>query len=129
MANAFLKKGAKAYIGWTDMVYPHDTDNETVKLLNMLLVEDKPLGYAVSNTSSYTCQYGGQTVTTHLDFYPKSAANLTISELIKEAKSSTALQSTVNSFNPLPPLLCVPSVISYKSKDESTIKTQKEMKR
>lgn len=119
MANAFIKKGAKAYIGWTDMVYPQDTDNETVKLLKLLLDEDKPLGYAIDNTKNYTCQFGGQTVTTHLDFYPKSGivANLTISELIKEAKASITLQTTFYSFDPLLPLLFATNVINHNSKD------------
>lgn len=117
MANAFIKKGAIAYIGWTDTVYPQDTDNETVNFLKMLLNEDDPLGYAVSKTSNYTYPSGTQTITTHLDFYPKSAYNLTMSELIKKAKASTTLQSTVDSFKPLQPLIGVANVIKCKSKD------------
>lgn len=117
MAAAFINKGAKAYVGWTDAVYPDDTDAETVKLLNMLLIEKKTLGDAISNTSTYTCTIDSQTVTTRLDFYPKSAANLTISELINEAKASMTLQSTVYNFEPLLPLICATNVLSYKSKD------------
>jgi hypothetical protein len=117
MADAFIQRGTKAYIGWTDMVYPWDTDNETVHLLNMLLKDDMQLWYAVSQTRNYTCSFGGQTVTTHLDFYPKSAGNLTISELIQEAKVSTTLQSTVNNLKPLPPLFCLTNVINYRSKN------------
>jgi len=116
MAAVFINKGARAYIGWSNMVYPHDTDNETIHLLNMLLTENKPLGIAISKTSAYTCTIDSQTITTHLDYYPKSAANLTISELVKEAKSSMTLQSTVYNFEPLLPSLCTTNVLSYKSK-------------
>jgi len=112
MATAFVQKGAKAYIGWTDVVYPQDTDNETFHLLNMLLNEHKKLGDAISKTSSYPISGG----TTRLDFYPKSAYNLTMSELIEEAKASMSLQSTVDSFRPLP-LFCVVNVIKCKSED------------
>lgn len=94
MANAFLKKGAKAYIGWTDVVLPQDTDNETLKLLKMLLIEDKPLGDAVSETRSYTYSGDHQTVKTQLNFYPQEASNLRISRLITEAKASITLQMT-----------------------------------
>jgi hypothetical protein len=116
MAEAFIQKGAEAYIGWTDMVYPQDTDNETVNLLNMLL-EDKSLANAISETSNYTCTSGSYTVTTRLDFYPKLAGNLTLSELIKEAKSSTALQSATNNLKLLSPLFCSINVINHRSKD------------
>lgn len=118
MAEAFIKKGAKAYIGWTNMVESLDTDNETTHLLNLLLKKDNmQLWYAISQTPNYTCTFEGQTVTTRLDFYPKSASNLTISELIQEAKASTTLQSTVNNIEPLPPLFCLTNVINHKSKD------------
>lgn len=115
MATAFINKGAKAYIGWTDLVYPEDTDSETVKLLKLLIEDDNPLGNATSRTSPYT--YPSYGVTTHLDFYPKSTGNLRISELIKEAKASITLRSTVNSFEPLLSFFCIREVINYKSKD------------
>lgn len=126
MAEAFIKKGAKAYIGWTDLVYPQDTDNETINLLSMLLIENKPLGDAISKTKSYLTEFNNTFVTTRLDFYPKSAGNLTISELIKEARASTTLQSTVDSFKPLLPLFCAANVINYKSKDFKIYNKEKE---
>jgi len=89
MAQAFIAKGASAYIGWTDMVYPQDTDNETTHLLNMLLNQDYSIGYAVNQTRSYPCSFGTQTVETRLDFYPKSANNLTIFELVGKKPSAT----------------------------------------
>jgi hypothetical protein len=121
MAEAFIEKGAKAYIGWTDIVYPQDTDNETISLLNMLLIENKPLGDAISKTRSYQTQFENQTFTTHLDFYPKSgpnsAVNLTISDLVKDVKPSQTLQSIANNFKLLSPLPFIAKVIYYKSKD------------
>jgi len=113
MAEAFIQKGATAYIGWTDAVYPQDTDKETINLLNMLLNDDKKLSDAISETNGYPIPGG----TTHLDFHRKSAGNLKISELINEAKSSTTIQKSVDSLKPLPLLLfCVTNVINYKSK-------------
>ena len=117
MADAFIKKGATAYIGWTDMVNSWDTDNETAYLLNMLLNEDKQLGYAISQTRNYTCFFEGQTVPTRLDFYPKSASNLTISELIKETKVSTTFQSRVDNLKSFLPLFCLTNVVNRKSEN------------
>jgi len=108
LAAAFIKKGAKAYIGWNDTVYQQDTDNETVNMLNKLLNDDdKKLGDATSETKVYPIPGG----TTRLDFYPESAYNLTISELIKEVKPLGTLQSTIDSQKPLP-LFCVAAVIN-----------------
>ena len=107
LAAAFIKKGAKAYIGWTDEVYPQDTDNETYYMLNKLLNDDKKLGDAISETKVYPILGG----TTRLDFYPESAHDLTISELIEEAKPSGTLQSAIDSRKPLLPLFCVVAVI------------------
>jgi len=96
MAQAFIGKGAKAYVGWTDLVLPQDTDNETLKLLRLLLTEDKPIGDAVSQTQSYSYkEYGGyRYITTNLSSYPPEASNLRISNLITEAKASLTLQGT-----------------------------------
>jgi len=37
MADAFIKKGAKAYIGWTDAVSMSHTDNSTIRFLRYFL--------------------------------------------------------------------------------------------
>lgn len=86
MAEAFIKKGAKAYIGWTGLVESSHTDNETVKLLKMLLKENKTIAEAVSNTS--LVQYPPS----KMNFYPSSEGNLTISDLIASAKGSAISQ-------------------------------------
>jgi len=89
MADAFIRKGAKAYIGWTDLVLQPDTDSETLKLLRLLLVEDKPLSDAVSATLYHA--YG-----THLNFYPKEVGSLKVSQLISEVKTSLTLPITAD---------------------------------
>jgi len=103
MAKAFINKGAKAYIGWTDVVLPKHTDNETIILLNMLLNNDYPLGFAVSKTRRYTYSSDGQTVTTQLHFYPASTDiyNLKISDMIAEVKASLNNQSAMALFEPI----------------------------
>jgi len=94
MAQAFLDKGAKAYIGWSDVIFPQDTDTETERLVQMLLDENQTIGDAVRGTRTYT--YSGTSspysneiihVTTEMRFYPQSVDSLTMSELIAKAKA------------------------------------------
>jgi hypothetical protein len=102
MAMAYIDKGAKAYVGWTDIVLPRDTDSETFRLLQMLLNENRTLVDAVSRTNGYTYHGGNQTFYSHMQFYPSSEENLTISKLITEAKVSssvTAFDSAKNFSN------------------------------
>jgi hypothetical protein len=40
LAQAFVSKGAKAFIGWSDIVMPSDTDTETMSLLTTLLLQN-----------------------------------------------------------------------------------------
>lgn len=97
MAEAFIDKGAKAYIGWSDIVYPNDTDTETMNLLNLMFNDNKALGDAVGSTSPHW--YTGSvsltnltviTVESRLELYPLSNENLTISQLIDQSKLSTS---------------------------------------
>lgn len=48
-ANAFLKKGARAYIGWNGIVSARYTDNATLCLLKHLLSEKTSIGDASRN--------------------------------------------------------------------------------
>ncbi len=82
MAEAFYKKGASVYIGWSSWVSIKHSDGETVKLIRRLLHEDRTVGEAVGK-ASMDPDYGAQ-----LKFYPESASNLRISSLIKEAETS-----------------------------------------
>lgn len=83
MAEAFIKKGAKTYIGWTGLVQPSHTDNETIRLLRKFLVENKTLSEAVGPIK-HDPFYGST-----IEYYPLGAGNLTISSLVAEVKNSS----------------------------------------
>ena len=101
MAEAFIEKRAKAYVGWTESILPEDTDYETVRLLKMLLIENRTLAEAIDGTRYYTYHREGKTIISRMKFYPElqSIGNLTISELIAEAKASST--TTATAFNDL----------------------------
>ena len=96
MAKAFLDKGAIAYVGWTDIIYPQDTDQETATLLEMFLVKNETLAAAVARTKRHTYPVYGKT--SRMEFYPPSVSvgNLKISDLIAEAKGSKTLTAFNN---------------------------------
>ena len=94
-AEAFRSKGAEAYIGWTDMVDPNHTDDETIKLLRMLLKQDKTIHDATRSTSP-DWRYSSA-----MKYYPESAGSLKISSLIAEAKASSNHQSAITFFKPM----------------------------
>jgi len=94
MANAFINKGAKAYIGWTGLVNPSHTDSETIKLLRRLLEEDQTIMDAVSTVSPDWSFFPPS----EMKFYPLSAGNLRISDLMAEAKAIATLQITFYNF-------------------------------
>jgi hypothetical protein len=50
MAQAFIQKGAKAYIGWTGPVSAPHTDSAAQQLLKHLVSEEKNIGTAVKET-------------------------------------------------------------------------------
>lgn len=82
MAEAFRDKGAKAYIGWSSWVSVSHSDKEILKLMERLLHENKTIREAVEKASRDPYWM------TQLDFYPESAGDLRISDLIKEAQTS-----------------------------------------
>lgn len=51
MAVAFIRKGAKAYIGWDNPVDIHRTDTATICLLNYLLIQKKTFCEAIESTN------------------------------------------------------------------------------
>jgi len=83
LANAFARKGAKAFIGWTDLVGYSHTDAETTKLLRSLLVLNKTIDEAVGDTE-IDPTYGGQ-----MRYYPQASGDLRASYLIAEAANQT----------------------------------------
>ena len=91
MAQAFLDKGAEAYIGWTNIILPKDTDAATTTLLETFVNQGLPLAQAVSQTKTYTYQAeGGVTAQTMMTFHPYDKANLTLSKLVANARNSAS---------------------------------------
>jgi len=95
MAEAFMKKGAAAYIGWTGPVQPSHTDNETVRLLSKLLVENETLREAVDSAKR------DPLFRSRMEYYPSKAGNLTISSLSAEVKTSSISLATTTLFEPI----------------------------
>jgi hypothetical protein len=50
MAEAFIQKGAKAYIGWKGAVSASHTDTATTRLLQHLITEKQTINQAIDNT-------------------------------------------------------------------------------
>jgi hypothetical protein len=92
MAKAFCDiKGVMVYIGWSSWVSWQHSDNETLQLIKRLLYENKTIGKAVEEAN------WDLTWRSYLGFYPTSEAirNLRISDLIKEATSSSPTKSAL----------------------------------
>jgi hypothetical protein len=118
MAEAFINRGAKAYVGWTNIVLPNDTDHETAKFLNMFLGKNYTLASSISATyppHNYYDPNIGIRVFSKMDFYPvsRSLGDLKISDLIGEAKNSKA-SMTFNYFEGFSFLI---TRVNFKSKD------------
>ncbi|MCL6579224.1 MAG: hypothetical protein K6T73_07540 [Candidatus Bathyarchaeota archaeon] len=113
MADAFIQKGATVYIGWTEEVDIGHSDNETVRLLRMLLEENKSIADAVSNIApDWTFPPGSQ-----MTFYPRTnvVRDLKVSDLIADAKASSNLQGMIISFK-LAPALCMTFIVFKRKK-------------
>jgi len=76
MAKAFIKKGAKAYIGWNGPVSASHTDQATVKFLKHLTIEKQTIEQAMTETMKEVGPdpESGST----LQYYPNSMDNYTI---------------------------------------------------
>jgi len=118
MAEAFISRGAKAYVGWTNIVLPNDTDHETAKFLDMFLGKNGTLANSIEATyppHNYYDSDRGIRVLSRMDFYPVSRplGDLKISDLIGEAKNSKA-SMTSNYFEGFSFLI---TRVNFKSKD------------
>jgi len=118
MAEAFINRGAKAYVGWTNIVLPNDTDHETAKFLNMFLGKNYTLASSISATyppHNYYDPNIGIRVFSKMDFYPvsRSLGDLKISDLIGEAKNSKASMA----FNYFEGFSFLITRVNFKSKD------------
>lgn len=90
LAEAFISKGAKAYVGWTDIIFPDDTDSCTITFLERLLIQNKTLEDAIANLKHTYPEYGG---ITRMTFHPLEARTLKISDLLADAERSKSLMA------------------------------------
>jgi hypothetical protein len=81
MAKALVDKGARVYIGWDNAVLPSHTDTQTVRLLEMLLLENKTVEDAVEDTQPDWVMDGSR-----LRYYPSDVGNLYLSRFIEKLK-------------------------------------------
>jgi hypothetical protein len=80
MADAFIKKGARAYIGWTDAVGLPHSDNSTVRFLQYLLVDNMTVGGAVAKCN----QIHDPDFIGRLSYYPSEISNYKLSDFTAE---------------------------------------------
>ncbi len=91
MAEAFIQKGAVAYIGWNGLVSPNHTDNETLRLLETFLVENRTIGESVRSATSDPDYFSD------FSFYPTKAENLTKNDFLADAEGSKLLSGLAHS--------------------------------
>jgi len=89
MAEAFVGKGAKVYIGWDGLVSADHTDQATVHLLQSLILENRTIGEAVGQTSS------DPTYNSKLRFYPNGIGSYRITYLTSGLTSSIIETNTI----------------------------------
>lgn len=75
MAEAFVKKGAKVYIGWNGLVSVDHTDQSTVNLLQSLLLKNRTIKQAVEEIGRDPVHNSA------LDYYPPRFEDYTIPNL------------------------------------------------
>jgi hypothetical protein len=87
MAEAFIKKGAKVYIGWDGIISLDHTDRATIRLLQSLILHKRTIDEAVTETMGIVGK--DPTYNSTLKYYPKTAeaGNHTITNL----KNSVAM--------------------------------------
>jgi len=90
MAEAFIKKGAVAYIGWSDLVEYQHTDKETLKLLQKLFEDNATIAEAV-NGVAHDPVWGSK-----MNYLPITARDIKISGLIEEAENKPASNQILN---------------------------------
>lgn len=78
MAEAFISKGATAYVGWTGLVGSTHTDDETIKLLQAFVKEGKTLREALNLLQR------DPTSGSYMKCYPPTTEDLKLSDLTAE---------------------------------------------
>jgi len=89
MAQAFIDKGAKLYIGWTGLVSVTDSDEATIKLLELLFIENKTINDAIIQCNIYLLtlhpEFGGE-----LDYFPKDMGNKKVWDIVLDSDFQTS---------------------------------------
>jgi hypothetical protein len=78
MANAFIEKGARVYVGWTGTVSASHTDTATTHLLQHLLLDKQPIMSAISQTVNEVGPEPLSKAGSTLDFLPEESWDYTI---------------------------------------------------
>jgi hypothetical protein len=76
MAEAFIKKGAKVYIGWNGSVSASHTDQTTTCLLQHLVTEGQTISQTVENTAREV--QSDEAYNSILKYYPLASGNYAI---------------------------------------------------
>lgn len=80
MADAFIKKGARAYIGWTEAVGLPHSDNSTVRFLQYLLVDNMTISGAIGRCNQiHDPEFLGM-----LSYYPSEIGGYKLSDFTTE---------------------------------------------
>jgi hypothetical protein len=81
MADSFISKGSKVFMGWTDLVSNNHSDEETITLIQEL-VENRTVNQAAKSLAwDYSFYQNG----TYMDYYPKPIGNVRLSDLVSES--------------------------------------------
>lgn len=77
MATAFIKKGAKAYIGWTDLISLSYSDDTIIKFLQYFLVSNMTISEAINECNKFSDPegYSGK-----LSYYPSEIGGYKLSK-------------------------------------------------
>jgi hypothetical protein len=78
MAQAFIGKGARVYIGWTGLVSASHTDTATTRLLHYLLIDKLTIKNAIRKTMEEVGTDPISKVGSHLAAFPEQSCNYAI---------------------------------------------------
>ena len=91
LAEAFINKGAKAYIGWNGYVGDSDTDSQTIQLLTNLFTHNETIDEAVNGDGGlWDITYGSK-----MAYSPSAAGDLTIASSTSSVLTTIQTQSTL----------------------------------
>jgi len=86
MAQAFIKKGANAYIGWTDSISMSHSDNLTIKFLQYLLADNMTISGAIDKCKKILDPEGYRG---RLSYYPSTIGDYRLSDFATVAVLDT----------------------------------------